>query len=84
MDKPENQEQRPEIAPAAEAAQPAPVVEADSPRPDAEKPAPRAARGADPQSVWREHHERLSRLEEKVNAPRKRRGLMAWLMEDAE
>lgn len=84
MDKPENQEQRPENATAAEAAPTAPVVEADSPRPDAEKPAPRAARGADPQSVWREHHERLSRLEEKVNAPRKSRGFMAWLMEDAE
>ena len=84
MDKSENQEQRPENAPAAEASPTPPVVEADSPREDAQKPAPRAARGADPQSVWREHHERLSRLEEKVHAPAKKRGLMAWLMEDAE
>lgn len=59
-------------------------VKVDAP-PSAEKAEKKKKVGDDPQSVWREHHDRIQRLEEKLAREEKpTRGFMAWLREEAK
>jgi hypothetical protein len=69
----------------AKAVQEAEKVEAEV-KVDAAPPAPeKKKKSEDPQSVWREHHDRIQRIEERLAREEKpTRGLMAWLREDAK
>lgn len=65
----------------AEKAEAADVKVDAAPTPTPEK----KKKADDPQSVWREHHDRIQRLEEKLAREEKpTRGFLAWLREEAK